>query len=141
MTKSQFIYHKKPMGGEYYEKGEGFCRKGRSSVQHKRTYHIWISNWWWFSTYSTDDSSSFKHNLGDGYMSELNIITDDRAVKKKKNTKFWIVAGIIINIIIAIGMILIGSDIAGIVITSAVMWMLVLIIMILSNNKIGNGDE
>lgn len=74
-------------------------------------------------------------------MSELNIITNDRAAKKKQNTKFWIVAGIVIDIIIAIGMILIGSDITGIVITSAVMWMLVLIIMILSNNKIGNGDE
>lgn len=74
-------------------------------------------------------------------MSELNIITNERVAKKKQNTKFWIVAGIVIDIIIAIGMILIGSDITGIVITSAVMWMLVLIIMILSNNKIGNGDE
>ena len=74
-------------------------------------------------------------------MSELNIITNDRAAKKKQNTKFWIVAGIVIDIIIAIGMILIGSDITGIVITSAVMWILVLIIMILSNNKIDNGDE
>ena len=74
-------------------------------------------------------------------MSELNIITNDRAAKKKQNTKFWIVTGIVMDIIIAIGMILIGSDITGIVITSAVMWILVLIIMILSNNKIGNGDE
>lgn len=74
-------------------------------------------------------------------MSELNIITNDRAAKKKQNTKFWIVAGIVIDIIIAIGMILIGSDITGIVITSAVLWVLVIIITILSNNSITNGDS
>lgn len=74
-------------------------------------------------------------------MSELNIITNERAAKKKQNTKFWIVAGIIINIIIAIGMILIGSDITGIVITSAVIWVLIIIITLLSNNSITNGDN
>lgn len=73
-------------------------------------------------------------------MSELNIITNERAAKKKQNTKFWIVAGIVIDIIIAIGMVFIGSDITGIVIVSVVIWILVLIIMIISNNKIGNGD-
>ena len=73
-------------------------------------------------------------------MSELNIITNERAAKKKQNTKFWIVAGIVIDIIIAIGMVFIGSDITGIMIVSVVMWILVLIIMIISNNKIGNGD-
>lgn len=74
-------------------------------------------------------------------MSELNIITNERAAKRKQNTKFWIVAGIIINIIIAIGMILIGSDITGIVITSAVIWVLIIIITLLSNNSITNGDN
>lgn len=74
-------------------------------------------------------------------MNELNIITNERTAKRKQNTKFWIVAGIIINIIIAIGMVLIGSDIIGIVITSAVIWVLTIIIMLLSNNSITNGDS
>lgn len=74
-------------------------------------------------------------------MSDLNIITNERAAKRKQNTKFWIVAGIIINIIIAIGMIIIGSDITGIVIASAVIWILTIIIMLLSNNSITNGDS
>lgn len=74
-------------------------------------------------------------------MNELNLITNERAAKRKQNTKFWIVAGIIINIIIAIGMILIGSDITGIVIISAVIWILTIIIMLLSNNSITNGDS
>lgn len=74
-------------------------------------------------------------------MSELNIITNERVAKKKQNTKFWIVAGIIINIVIAIGMILIDSDITGIVITSAVLWVLIIIITLLSNNSITNGDS
>lgn len=74
-------------------------------------------------------------------MNELNIITNERTAKRKQNTKFWIVAGIIINIIIAIGMVLIGSDITGIVITSAVIWVLTIIIMLLSNNSITNGDS
>ena len=74
-------------------------------------------------------------------MNELNIITNERTAKRKQNTKFWIVAGIIINIIIAIGMILIGSDITGIVITSAVIWVLIIIITLLSNNSITNGDN
>ncbi len=74
-------------------------------------------------------------------MNELNIITNERTAKRKQNTKFWIVAGIIINIIIAIGMILIGSDITGIVITSAVIWVLTIIITLLLNNSITNGDS
>lgn len=74
-------------------------------------------------------------------MNELNLITNERAAKRKQNTKFWIVAGIIINIIIAIGMILIGSDITGIVIISAVIWILIIIITLLSNNSITNGDS
>lgn len=74
-------------------------------------------------------------------MSNLTITTDDRVAKKKQNTKFWIITGVIINVIIAVGMVLINSDRTGIIIISAIMWVLVLIIMILSNNKIGTGDN
>lgn len=74
-------------------------------------------------------------------MGELQIITNDNAFRKKKNTKFWITTGIILNVLMVTFLIvLVGSDTLGIVILSIVIWVLIILIMTLTNNKISNGE-
>ena len=74
-------------------------------------------------------------------MSELQIITNDHAFRKKKNTKFWIATGILLNLLMAAFLIvLVGSDTIGIVILSIAIWVLIILIMTLTNNKISNGE-
>lgn len=74
-------------------------------------------------------------------MSELQIITNDNTFRKKKNTKFWIVTGLLLNLLMAAFLILlVGSDTLGIVILSIVIWVLIILIMTLTNNKISNGE-
>ena len=74
-------------------------------------------------------------------MSELQIITNDNAFRKKKNTKFWIATGIILNVlIVAFLIVLVGSDTLGIAILSIAIWVLIILILALTNNKISNGE-
>lgn len=74
-------------------------------------------------------------------MGELQIVTNDNAFRKKKNTKFWIATGIILNVLmVAFLIVLVGSDTLGIVILSIVIWVLIILIMTLTNNKISNGE-
>lgn len=74
-------------------------------------------------------------------MSELQIITNDNAFRKKKNTKFWIATGILLNLLmVAFLIVLVGSDTIGIVILSIVIWVLIILIMTLTNNRISNGE-
>lgn len=74
-------------------------------------------------------------------MSELQIITNDNAYRKKKNTKFWIATGIILNVLmVAFLIVLVGSDTLGIAILSIAIWVLIILILALTNNKINNGE-
>lgn len=74
-------------------------------------------------------------------MSELQIITNDNAYMKKKNTKFWIATGIILNVLMVVFLIvLVGSDTLGITILSIAIWVLIILILALTNNKISNGE-
>lgn len=74
-------------------------------------------------------------------MSELQIITNENELKKRKNTKFWISAGVLLNLLmVAFLIVLVGSDTIGIVILSIAIWVLIILIMTLTNNKISNGE-
>lgn len=74
-------------------------------------------------------------------MSELQIITNDNTYRKKKNTKFWIATGIILNVLmVAFLIVLVGSDTLGIAILSIAIWVLIILILALTNNKISNGE-
>ena len=74
-------------------------------------------------------------------MRELQIITNDNAYRKKKNTKFWIATGIILNVLmVAFLIVLVGSDMLGIAILSIAIWVLIILILALTNNKISNGE-
>lgn len=74
-------------------------------------------------------------------MSELQIITNDNAYRKKKNTKFWIATGIILNVLmVAFLIVLVESDTLGIAILSIAIWVLIILILALTNNKISNGE-
>ena len=74
-------------------------------------------------------------------MSELQIITNDNAYRKKKNTNFWIATGIILNVLmVAFLIVLVESDTLGIAILSIAIWVLIILILALTNNKISNGE-
>lgn len=74
-------------------------------------------------------------------MSEITVIINENELRKKKNTKFWIVTGLLLNILMAAFLIvLVGSDTIGIVILSIVIWVLIILIMTLTNNRISNGE-
>lgn len=74
-------------------------------------------------------------------MSELQIITNDNAYRKKKNTKFWIATGIILNVLmVAFLIVLVESDTLGIAVLSIAIWVLIILILALTNNKISNGE-
>ena len=74
-------------------------------------------------------------------MSELQIITNDNAYRKKKNTNFWSATGIILNVLmVAFLIVLVESDTLGIAILSIAIWVLIILILALTNNKISNGE-
>ena len=74
-------------------------------------------------------------------MSELQIITNDNTYRKKKNTKFWIATGIILNVLmVAFLIVLVESDTLGIAVLSIAIWVLIILILALTNNKISNGE-
>ena len=74
-------------------------------------------------------------------MSEITVIINENELRKKKNTKFWIITGLLLNLLmVAFLIVLVGSDTLGIVILSIVIWVLIILIMTLTNNKINNGE-
>lgn len=74
-------------------------------------------------------------------MSEITVIINENELRKKKNTKFWIITGLLLNLLmVAFLIVLVGSDTLGIVILSIVIWVLIILIMTLTNNKISNGE-
>ena len=74
-------------------------------------------------------------------MSEITVIINENELRKKKNTKFWIITGLLLNLLMtAFLIVLVGSDTLGIVILSIVIWVLIILIMTLTNNKISNGE-
>lgn len=74
-------------------------------------------------------------------MSEITVIINENELRKKKNTKFWIATGILLNLLmVAFLIVLVGSDTIGIVILSIVIWVLIILIMTLTNNRISNGE-
>lgn len=75
-------------------------------------------------------------------MSELQIITNENELKKRKNTKFWVSAGVFINLLVAVFMWLtITHEILGIVLVSTITWGLVALILALTNSQIRKGED